>query len=173
MGSWLLYGLGSECDNLPGFVVLTSTGQVRPGAADRRAAVAQRLSAEPVPGRRVPLQGRSGAVRQQSRRRDARAAARRRRQRSQALNRLFDKRAVDDPEIATRITPVRDGLPHADERAGVDGPLRRAARRRSTCTAPRAATARSRPTVCWPAGWPSAACGSSSSITATGTITAT
>lgn len=26
MGSWLLYGLGSECDNLPGFVVMTSVG---------------------------------------------------------------------------------------------------------------------------------------------------
>src|SRR5262249_44091507 len=27
MGSWLWYGLGSECDNLPGFVVLTSSGR--------------------------------------------------------------------------------------------------------------------------------------------------
>src|SRR5262249_1905571 len=27
MGSWLTYGLGSESDDLPGFVVLTSTGQ--------------------------------------------------------------------------------------------------------------------------------------------------
>ncbi len=27
MGSWLQYGLGSECDNLPGFVVLVSTGK--------------------------------------------------------------------------------------------------------------------------------------------------
>jgi len=27
MGSWLLYGLGSESDNLPGFVVLTSAGK--------------------------------------------------------------------------------------------------------------------------------------------------
>jgi hypothetical protein len=27
MGSWLWYGLGSECDNLPGFVVMTSTGR--------------------------------------------------------------------------------------------------------------------------------------------------
>jgi hypothetical protein len=27
MGSWLLYGLGSESDNLPGFVVLTSQGR--------------------------------------------------------------------------------------------------------------------------------------------------
>ena len=26
MGSWLLYGLGSECADLPGFVVMTSTG---------------------------------------------------------------------------------------------------------------------------------------------------
>ncbi len=26
MGSWLLYGLGAECDNLPGYVVLTSVG---------------------------------------------------------------------------------------------------------------------------------------------------
>ncbi len=27
MGSWLLYGLGSECENLPGFVVMVSTGK--------------------------------------------------------------------------------------------------------------------------------------------------
>src|SRR5436190_2048535 len=27
MGSWVLYGLGSDSDNLPGFVVLTSTGK--------------------------------------------------------------------------------------------------------------------------------------------------
>src|SRR6202022_140146 len=27
MGSWLWYGLGSDSDNLPGFVVLTSTGR--------------------------------------------------------------------------------------------------------------------------------------------------
>ncbi len=26
MGSWLLYGLGSECQDLPGFIVMTSTG---------------------------------------------------------------------------------------------------------------------------------------------------
>ena len=27
MGSWVWYGLGAETDNLPGFVVLTSTGK--------------------------------------------------------------------------------------------------------------------------------------------------
>ena len=30
MGSWLTYGLGSECNNLPGFVVLTSVGGRNP-----------------------------------------------------------------------------------------------------------------------------------------------
>jgi hypothetical protein len=33
MGSWVTYGLGSECDNLPGFVVL-ETGQIPPGGLD-------------------------------------------------------------------------------------------------------------------------------------------
>ena len=33
VGSWLTYGLGSECDNLPGFVVLES-GLVPPGGLD-------------------------------------------------------------------------------------------------------------------------------------------
>src|SRR5271170_5572141 len=37
MGSWLLYGLGSESDNLPGFVVLTSTG-----ASGQQQPIAQR-----------------------------------------------------------------------------------------------------------------------------------
>lgn len=30
MGSWITYGLGSECDNLPGFVVMTSVGGRNP-----------------------------------------------------------------------------------------------------------------------------------------------
>jgi hypothetical protein len=30
IGSWVLYGLGAECDNLPGFVVLTSVGGRNP-----------------------------------------------------------------------------------------------------------------------------------------------
>ena len=42
----------------------------------------------------------------------------------------------------------------------------------SRCTARSRATARSRRTACWRGGWPSAACASSSSITATGIITA-
>ena len=40
MGSWLTYGLGSEADDLPGFVVLTSSrgGQMQPIASRQWAA---------------------------------------------------------------------------------------------------------------------------------------
>ncbi len=44
MGSWVLYGLGSESQNLPGFVVMVSVGG-GPGSAHRVATMAQRLSA--------------------------------------------------------------------------------------------------------------------------------
>ncbi len=34
MGSWIHYGLGSECEDLPGFVVLSSGGGTSGGAAN-------------------------------------------------------------------------------------------------------------------------------------------
>ena len=36
MGSWITYGLGSECDNLPGFIVLTSFGGRNPQPISQR-----------------------------------------------------------------------------------------------------------------------------------------
>ncbi len=36
MGSWVTYGLGSECDNLPGFVVMTSEGGRNPQPISQR-----------------------------------------------------------------------------------------------------------------------------------------
>lgn len=51
MGSWLTYGLGSESDSLPGFVVLQS-GPRR--AARRRVALRLRLPAQRPPGRALP-----------------------------------------------------------------------------------------------------------------------
>ena len=33
MGSWITYGLGSQCRNLPGFIVLDS-GLIPPGGLD-------------------------------------------------------------------------------------------------------------------------------------------
>lgn len=36
MGSWITYGLGSECENLPGFIVLTSVGGRNPQPISQR-----------------------------------------------------------------------------------------------------------------------------------------
>ncbi len=101
MGSWMLYGLGSECENLPGFVVLISSGggQDQPIAArqwhsgflpSRFQGVQFQSTGDPVhyinnpPG--VDAQCQSEIVKA-----------------VQKLNRQQDT-LVDDPEIATRIS---------------------------------------------------------------------
>ena len=101
MGSWATYGLGSECDDLPGFVVLTSVGkggQAQPIAARQWSAgslpsrfqgVEFRSQGDPV----LYVQNPAGVSRAQQR--DAVDAI-------AALNRLHDQDARD-PEIATRI----------------------------------------------------------------------
>jgi hypothetical protein len=102
MGSWLTYGLGSDSENLPGFVVLTSLGkfgQAQPIASrqwhsgflpSRFQGVEFRSKGDPV-----LYVGSPGGVtaRQQ---RDVVDGV-------QALNRLHQQ-SVDDPEIATRIS---------------------------------------------------------------------
>jgi hypothetical protein len=102
MGSWIWYGLGSDCENLPGFVVLTSTGhsgQSQPIAArqwhsgflpSNFQGVEFRSKGDPV--LYVSNPGGVDATKQ----RDVVDAAR-------ALNRL-ENDSVDDPEIATRIS---------------------------------------------------------------------
>jgi hypothetical protein len=101
-GAWVDYGLGSECDDLPGFVVLTSTGkygqnQTIPGQAwasgflpSRFQGIQLRSVGDPV----LYLSNPPGI--NSERRRDIITAV-------QALNRLEDS-VVDDPEIATRIS---------------------------------------------------------------------
>ena len=101
MGSWVCYGLGTEADNLPGFVVLSSVGkggQSQPIAArqwhsgflpSRFQGVELRSRGDPV----LYVNNPAGIDRQ--RQREAVTAI-------QALNRVFDER-VDDPEIAARI----------------------------------------------------------------------
>ena len=101
MGSWVLYGLGSECDNLPGYVVLTSVGggQSQPIAArqwhsgflpSRFQGVEFRSQGDPVlyvnSPQGVSLDGQ----------RDVISAV-------QQLNRIGN-RTFHDPEIATRIS---------------------------------------------------------------------
>jgi hypothetical protein len=101
MGSWVWYGLGSECDDLPGFIVLVSAG----GGQDQPIA-ARQWSSGFLPGRfqGVPFQSRGDPVLYLSRPGGVDAA----RQRGVldavgALDRARDA-VVDDPEIATRIS---------------------------------------------------------------------
>ena len=101
MGSWLLYGLGSECEDLPGFVVLSSIGK---GGQDQPIAARQWHSGF-LPSKFQGVEFRSkgdpvlyvgnpkGVTREQQR--DVVDAA-------NAMNLLHDE-TVDDPEIATRI----------------------------------------------------------------------
>ncbi|MFK7742986.1 MAG: DUF1501 domain-containing protein [Planctomycetota bacterium] len=101
MGSWITYGLGSECDDLPGFVVLTSVGkggQAQPIAARQWSAgmlpsrfqgVEFRSKGDPV----LYVQSPAGVTRSQQRAAVDTIAK---------LNRLHEQVTLD-PEIATRI----------------------------------------------------------------------
>lgn len=101
MGAWLNYGLGSDSDNLPGFVVMTSTGkfgQAQPIAArqwhsgflpSRFQGVEFRSKGDPV----LYVGNPKGVTKE--RQRDVVNAV-------QQLNEL-ENSVVDDPEIATRI----------------------------------------------------------------------
>jgi hypothetical protein len=101
MGSWVLYGLGSLSDDLPGFVVLTSEGGRSPQPISTRQwhsgflpgrfqGVLLRSKGDPVQYIRAP------AGVDAARQRDVVEAV-------QTLDRLHD-RDVDDPEVATRIS---------------------------------------------------------------------
>ncbi|HZY88595.1 MAG TPA: DUF1501 domain-containing protein [Gemmataceae bacterium] len=102
MGSWLVYGLGSASHNLPGFVVLTSSGkagQAQPISArqwhsgflpSRFQGVQFRSSGDPV----LYVSSPRGVT--ADRQRDVVEAV-------QALNRL-EAASGEDPEVATRIS---------------------------------------------------------------------
>ncbi len=102
MGSWVTYGLGSESDDLPGFVVLTSNGR---GGQNQPIASRQWHSGL-LPSRfqGVHLRGKGDPVLYLTRpdgvgvdqQRDVIDAVR-------ALNGMREE-SVDDPEIATRIS---------------------------------------------------------------------
>ncbi|HZZ71348.1 MAG TPA: DUF1501 domain-containing protein [Pirellulales bacterium] len=102
MGSWTWYGLGSECDNLPGFIVMTSTGR----AGQKQPIASRQWSAGFLPSRfqgvRFYSQGDpvhyiknpAGVGRDQQRELiDA----------VESLNRI-EHASTDDPEILTRIS---------------------------------------------------------------------
>jgi hypothetical protein len=167
MGAWVTYGLGAETEDLPAFVVLTSLGQ----GGQNQPIAARQWSSGFLPSRQqgVHLRGKGDPVLylsnppgvDRNRQQDVVEAVKQ-------LNGDYDAIAHDRNRHADRA--VRDGVLDAGQRAGADG-----RRRRPTSLEPTAAsraTVRSPPTACWPGGWRSAGCGSSSFITRTGIITA-
>ena len=101
MGSWVTYGLGTEAENLPGFVVLTSLGR----GGQNQPIAARQWAAGMLPSRYqgVHLRGKGDPVMYLG----APAGVTRERQHEvvrtiNELNRQHDA-LVDDPEIATRI----------------------------------------------------------------------
>ena len=152
---------------------LRRPGLDRQGAfapADRGAAVGQRLLAQPVPGRAGARPGGGRALSGQPRGRVARAAGGRRR-RDQRPERAARRRG-GRPRDRHPHRPVRDGVPDAGERPRADGHPRREPQDARALRLPAGRRFVRLATACSPAAWPSAACGSSSSITATGTTTA-
>jgi hypothetical protein len=101
MGAWVTYGLGSESENLPGFVVLMSTGKGRPP----QPVAARQWSSGFLPSKFQGVQLRAKGdpvlylnnppgISRESQRGDIAAI--------NTLNRWHDS-IVHDPEIATRI----------------------------------------------------------------------
>jgi len=102
MGSWITYGLGSDCADLPGFVVLTSNGrggQNQPIASRQwhSGFLPSKFQGVQLRGKGDPVLylGRPDGVGPDQQREVVDAV--------QALNRVRDD-SVDDPEIATRIS---------------------------------------------------------------------
>ncbi len=169
MGSWLTYGLGSE-NARPARLRRAALGRERSPTAASRAGAA----ASCRPSTRASSSARAASRCCSSRIPTGSTATPRREsldadQRPEPAARAS---TCGDPEIADAHRRLRDGLPHADQRAGADRHLEgagddpRAVRHRA------GHRRRSPTTACWRAGWSSAASASSSSITAAGTPTA-
>ncbi len=101
MGSWLLYGLGSESDDLPGFVVLTSAGRT-----GLQPVSARQWSAGVLPSRfqGIQFQSKGEAVHYIGSPDGVCQSAQR--QAIDAINRLNGLHAEEtlDPEVATRVS---------------------------------------------------------------------
>ncbi|TVP96372.1 MAG: DUF1501 domain-containing protein [Planctomycetaceae bacterium] len=101
MGSWVLYGLGQECDDLPGFVVLTSVGK----GGQAQPIAARQWHSGFLPSRYQGVQFHSTGAPVLYLNRPDGVSERQQRDLVTAVNTLnaeFDG-LVEDPEIATRI----------------------------------------------------------------------
>ena len=170
IGAWISYGLGSENQDLPAFVVMVSQGGGNSQAlADRQwgsgflptsyQGVKFRSGADPV----LYLVEPAGYS----------SEARRRFLDDLAKLNAMTLRELSGPGDFHAHRAIRDGVPDANLGARVDGSFERAGVHVSSCTARiHASRAPMPPTAFWRAAWPSAACASSSSSIAAGTSTA-
>jgi hypothetical protein len=170
-GAWASYGLGSENQDLPSFVVLITQGFGNMQALSARFWGSGFLPSR-APGLQAALERRSRALPG----RPAGCLARGPPQAARPAGRAERARgrAIDRPRGARAHRAGRDGLPHADVRCPSSWTSRTSRPRRSSCTARRRASrARSRRAACSRAACSSAACASCSSTSAAGTTTAT
>ena len=171
LGSWLVYGLGTENQNLPGFVVV-SPAAVFQGAqlwSSSFLPSAYQGTLGPRPRTtRSPTSPIPSAI--LDRQRDKLDALGR-------LNELHKRDRVIDSQLDARIASFE--LAFRMQRDAPGGLRHRARERRDANASTGSATRRptcSAGSACWPGGWSNGACGSSSSSTprrtTPGTITA-
>ena len=171
IGSWLIYGLGSETKDLPAFVVMISPGSGTGGQPlydrlwgsgllpSRYQGVKFRSVGDPV----LYLSNPNGFTRSD------------RRVFLDALGGLNQLKLQEfgDPEIATRIAQYEMAFRMQDVSAGADGPVQGAERMFSSCTERiRRNLERSHTIACWRGALQNAAFDSFNCSTAIGIITA-
>jgi hypothetical protein len=102
MGSWLLYGLGSEAANLPGFVVMVSTGKY----GQKQPIAARQWHSGFLPGKFQGVEFRSVGDPVMYVRNPSGVNTAQQRHVVDAINQLnrLEEQQVYDPEIATRIS---------------------------------------------------------------------
>ncbi len=170
-GAWVSYGLGSENQNLPAFVVLIAQSS----AINTDQPLFSRLWGNgflPSKYQGVNFRAAGDPVLYLSDPPGIDKATRRRM--LDGIGKLNEMNAADLRRSRNRNPhrPVRNGVPDADFRARSDGPFERSPPASSTCTARiRASPVLTPPIACWPGVSPNAACVSSSSTSAAGIST--
>ncbi len=164
IGSWLTYGLGSESQNLPGYVVLLNGRSPKA----RETGLGQRLPAGDAPGRAVP-HGRLADPEPGQPAATSRRACTAPSSTPSASSTACSRSGRTTRRVAARIAAYELAFRMQSAAPELIDLTRRDAAHARTPTA----TAPSPAACCWRGGWSSAACASSPSRTTSGTTTTT
>ena len=163
LGAWTVYGLGTENQNLPAFVVLLDKMGGPLGGAQKWSSGFMPAAYQGTPFRNQgqPIADLASPNFVEPEQQRARLDF------IKELNQIHLQENAGDSELAARIDSYELGFPHAEQRAGSGGPFQGERGDAGSYTASTIRTASiSRTTVCWRAGWWSAACDSCSSMAA-------